>query len=169
MADANEIRSEIEQLKHDLTFELQQRERPDRHPYQTGSLAGFLIVSISQSTIGVNPSSALWDVATQMTILAINIPLIVGSIMCLWGAYLSRDKHFELSVRLGLWGHLSVFFGCLAYTVVVIASTKPQFGEKPYWLSVTSVALSLAICWASIQRFRQMRSLLRDWRQRGEK
>jgi hypothetical protein len=167
MADVSRIQSEIDQLKSDLTFELQRRERPDRHPYQLGCLSGLLGVSLSQAIIGINPTSALYEVAERLTILAINSTFIVGAIMCLMGAFLSRDSHFELSVRVGMYGHVSVFVGCLFYTAVVIASTKPEFGEKPYWLSVTSVLLSLGIAYASVMRFKQMGALLKEWRRRG--
>lgn len=167
MADANEIQSSIEQLKRDLTFELQRRERPDRHPYQVGCLSGLLGVSLSQALIGVPPESALYDTAAQLTILSIDATFIVGAIMCLAGAMLSRDRHFGLSVRIGMWGHVSIFVGCLYYTLVVIISTDPEFGKKPYWLSVTSVLLSLGIAYASVARFRQMHALLKDWKKRG--
>lgn len=169
MPDAAKMQSEIDQLKSDLTFELQRRERPDRHPYQVGCLSGLLAVSLAQAILGVPPESALFKTAAHLTILAIDASFIVGAIMCLWGAFLSRDRHFELSVRLGLYGHLSVFFGCLAYTVVVIASTKPEMGSKPYWLAVTSVGLSIGIMYASVLRSRQMYGLLKDWRRRGNK
>lgn len=166
--EAQSFQSRIEELKRDLTFELQRRERPDRHPYQIGCLVGLLVVSAVQAIIGVPPGSALNGIATHATIVAIDVTFVVGSILCLWGAILGRDKHFELSVRTGVYGHFSIFFGCLAYTGLVIASTEPRFSEKPYWLAVTSIGLTVGIAYASVLRWQQMRMLLRAWRARRQ-
>ena len=166
MSETADLQGRIDQLRQDLTFELQRRERPDRHPYQVGSLVGLLIVSIAQAILGVPPESALYGIAAYATILSINSLFIIGSIMCLAGAVMNRREHFLLSVRIGLWGHLSIFVGCLAYSLLVVIAMKPEFHSKPYWLAVTSVGLSLGIAYASVARFQQMRKLLRDWKQR---
>lgn len=167
MTDAKHLQNQIDVLKKDITFELQKRERPDRHPYQIGSLVGLLIVSFAQATLGISPSSALWGVTDRSTLLAIDSAFIVGSTLCLYGAWLSRDKHFELSVHVGMWGHFSIFFACLSYTAIIIASQEPRFSEKPYWLGVTSVGLTLGIAYASVMRYRQMRGLMKEWHLRN--
>ena len=166
MSDESDLQGRIDQLKQDLTFELQRRERPDRHPYQVGSLVGLLIVSTAQLILGIPPESALYRIAEHATILALNLAFIVGCVMCLWGGALSRAEHFMLSVRLGVYGHLSILAGCLAYSFLVVMAVSPNAGSKPYWLAVTSVGLSLGIAYASVQRYRQMRRLLVDWKKR---
>lgn len=169
MSTPDELHEQIEQFKRDLTFELQRRERPDRHPYQVGCLVGLLIVSLAQALLGIPPESALFNVVDYTTLLAIDSVFIVGSVLCLWGAALSRTEHFTMSVRFGIWGHFAVFFGCMTYTTIVIATTQPDFDSRPYWLSITSVGLSLGVAYASVMRFKQMYALLKDWKARNPK
>jgi len=48
----------------------------------------------------------------------------------------------------------------------MVATGKSSEGWTPYWLAVTSVGLSLGIAYASVQRFRQMRGLLKEYKKR---
>ena len=159
---------QIRQLHEDVTFALQQRARPDRHPYQVGILAGLLIVAIGQIILGLPPQSALYDVIGQVTLIALNMTFIIGSVLTLSGAALSRRTHFTLSVRLGIFGHLSTFTASIVYSLIVIVATQEP-GSKPYWLAVTSVGLALGLAYASFQRFRQMRTLLKQYLIRGNR
>jgi len=163
--EPKDLAAQIKKLHGDVTFELQLRERPDRHPYQTGCLSGLLVVSIAQMILGLPPESALYKTVGYATVVALNIPFVVGSAMALAGAILNRERRFELSLRLGIFGHLSLFVAALCYTLFVMVATHGP-GDKPYWIAVTSVGLSVGIAYASVQRFRQMRKLLAEYRRR---
>jgi hypothetical protein len=163
VSEEGNLDNRIKQLQHDVTFELQRRERPDRHPYQVGCLSGLLIVSAFQILLGLPPESALFEVVERSTLIALNTPFIIGSVLTLYGAYLDRNTHFVASVRLGIWGHLSTFVATMTYSSAVIVATGLGLG-KPYWLGVTSVGLSIGLSYASIARFIQMRNLLKDYR-----
>lgn len=158
-----EMRRELQQ--RDLTFLLQVRARPDRHSYQVGILGGLLIVAIGQLVLGLPPQSALYDVISYATLIALNSAFIAGSILTLSGAALSREHHFLLSVRLGIFGHLSTCVASMFYSATVILATDSP-GSRPYWLAVTSVGLSGGLIYASIVRFFQMCSLLRQYQKR---
>lgn len=161
----DDLAAQVKRLHGDVTFELQRRERPDRHPYQVGILFGLLIIALCQIILGLPPQSALYDTVNYTTLVALNTPFIVGSTLALSGAALSRATHFVLSVRLGMFGHLSTLAASAMYSVIVIVSTDNP-GGKPYWIAVTSVGMSLGLVYASVARFLQMRSLLRQYRQR---
>lgn len=160
-----DVAAEIQALHRDLTFELQKRERPDRHPYQVGCLSGLLVVAIAQIVIGLPPESALYQTVDYLTVVTLNVAFIIGSVMTLTGAYVSRERHFNLSMRLGIFGHMSTFTASAVYALIVIAATSGD-GSRPYWLAVTSVGFSVGLCYASIMRFIQMRSLLKESQKR---
>lgn len=171
MPDTNgteDIRQRIDALEHDLTFELQRRERPDRHPYQVGILVGLFVIAVGQLILGLPPESALYNVVDFKTIVALNIPFIVGSVLALAGAALGRNRHLVLSLRLGVYGHMSTFVATLTYSIIVMVAASGgredlfQFNTKPYWLAGTSVGMGLGVAYASVMRFRQMRKLLKE-------
>lgn len=153
----------IEELRRDLTYQLQMRQRPDRHSYQVGILGGLLVVAVGQIFLGLPPQSALYDVVTRSTLIALNSAFITGSILTLVGAALSRNHHFVLSVRLGICGHFSTFIASIFYTLTVVFATDAP-GSRPYWLAVTSVGLAGGLIYASIIRFWEMRQLLKKYR-----
>lgn len=158
---ASEFSDELRNFKRDLTFELQKRERPDRHPYQVGCLVGILIVSIAQLVMGVPDTSALYKLDIQDTMNAMSLSFIVGAVITLQGAMLDRDEHFELSLHLGVWGHLSTFVSSVVFSMIVMSTTP-----FPYWAALATMGMSIGIAYASAHRFVQMSLLLRAWRKR---
>lgn len=161
MQSSDEIAKKIKELHSDVTFELQKRERPDRHPYQVGCLFGLMVVSFSQIFIGFAPGSILYDRLAILTAMALNSVFVIGCILCLWGAALNRDSHFEMSLRLGMFGHVAIFAGCVAFCLIIIGLT-----EEFYWTTVTSVGFAGGIVYASVARFRQMYRLLKEYHNR---
>lgn len=149
MTDLNEL--------VDLTFRVQERKRPDRHPYQVGVLIGLTCVGISQIIIGIPPASALYQAVDRTMMIALNATLIVGSLLGLWGAALHRDRDPRLSLRLGMAGQFSVFIGTITYSAIILGVTPP-----PYFLSVLSAMLGIMIAYASAHRFLQQWQGLRD-------
>lgn len=149
MTDLNEL--------IDLTFRVQERKRPDRHPYQVGILIGLACVATSQIIVGIPPASALYGAVDYSLMVALNTTLIVGSLLGLWGAALHRDRDPRLSLRLGMAGQFSVFVGTIAYSAIILGVTPP-----PYFLSVLSAMLGITIAYASAHRFAQQWKALRD-------
>ena len=167
MKNPKQIADEIDALHRDLTFELQRRDRPDRHPYQVGILSAILIMAIAQIALGLPSTSALRGSLSYATMVALDVAFIIGSALALWGAAVNRSRHFLLSVRLGMYGHLSTFTASLIYALIVIVATEGP-GSKPYWLAVTSVMLTLGLAYASVHRFIQMRSLHKEYLRRRQ-
>jgi hypothetical protein len=143
----------------DLTFGIQPRQRPDRHPYQLGCLVGVLCVSISQLLIGLPPESALYNAIEHSALVVLNTTLIVGSTLGLIAAALHRDRDPRLSLRLGIAGQISVLFGLASYTITVLTIT-----DTPYWLSVLSAGLGFGLSYASAHRILQQIKALRALR-----
>lgn len=161
---ASDFGERLLDLQRDMTFELQKRERPDRHPYQVGCLFGILLVSVCQLILGVPETSAIAKLDIQDTVDLLSISFIVGAVLTLAGGALSRDEYFDLSLQLGIWGHLSTFASSVIYTFIVVSTTP-----FPYWTALATVGLTIGIAYASIHRFIQMFSLLRMWHKRKRK
>lgn len=141
----------------DLTFKVQKRKRPDRHPYQIGCLSGLLAVAISQMVVGIPPESALHDTVRYTTVAMLNTTFIIGAFLGLLGAALHRDRDPRLSLRLGIAGQFSVFTGVSTYSIIIISIT-----ETPYWLSLLSGGLGIGLTYASAARMWQQWQALRD-------
>lgn len=141
----------------DLTFRIQERKRPDRHPYQLGVLIGLIGFSTSQIIVGVPPTSLLYATVRHSLLISLHLTLIMGSVLTLMGAALHRDRDPRLSLRLGIAGQFSIFIGVISYVFIVTSNT-----DAPYWLSVLSVAITVGIAYASLHRMLQQWRALRD-------
>lgn len=134
----------------DVAFQVQERKRPDRHPYQVGCLAGLLGFAVSQLVVGIPDESVLHGTVRYSLIAALDATFIVGSLLCLLGAALHRNRDPRLSLRLGIAGQFSVFAAALCYTIIAVTVT-----DAPYWLSIISGALGIGVTYAAVHRMAQ--------------
>jgi len=141
----------------DLTFRVQKRKRPDRHPYQLSIEFGLIGLAVSQLLVGVPPDSPMAGEIRYSTTAMLNILFLVGATLSLIGATLHRDRDPRLSLRLGISGQFGVFVGVACYTAIIVMVTNP-----PYWLSWLSGALGFGVTYASGHRMIQQWQALQD-------
>jgi hypothetical protein len=145
------------QVLQDLAFQVQKRQRPDRHPYQIGTLAGLIASAASQLIIGIPPSTPLYDRVSFAALISVNSCFIVGGMLALIGAVLPRDHDPRLSLRIGMAAQTAIFTASNTYVFAIITAIHAS-----YWLSVLSAGTGIGVSYASAHRWVQQQRALRD-------
>lgn len=143
----------------DLSFQVQERKRPDRHPYQLGALFGLITVAAGQIIVGIPHESTLYGHVSELTVDMLDALFIIGAALGLAGAAMHRDRDPRLSLRLGMFGQFSVFCGMISYTYITITGVGSFT-----WLALLSGGLGIGLTYASAHRMLQQRKAVSDLR-----
>lgn len=141
----------------DLSFRVQERKRPDRHPYQIGCLLGVVLVAFGQMFIGIPHESTLYGHVSTLTIDLLDALFIIGGFLGLVGALMHRDRDPRLSLRLGMFGQFAVFCGMISYAYITVTGVG-----SPTWLAILSAGLGIGLTYASAHRMLQQRKAIHD-------
>lgn len=141
----------------DVSFRVQERKRPDRHPYQIGSMFGLILVAVGQTIVGIPPESTLYGHVSVFTTDTLDVLFIIGGLMGLLGASMHRDRDPRLSLRLGMFGQFAVFCGMISYTYITIAGIGTIS-----WIAVLAAGLGIGLTYASAHRMLQQHKAISD-------